>query len=436
MLGKPSFARPLPDNGIWTLTRNFYAPGGPGDNPFTGMGNVPGVPEATFVVSNQRWKKGIGTNNANIRVDAAQSDIGYLDNKFSGDDYDTAVGAGPELVTEGEEFASGWGGFGGGTAVQSTDQAFEGTYSLKTTGSSAFDGMQSDVNIAVVAATKYRVTTRVYGDGVASIVFRVIDGGNLSDKYGPGGTNGIVYPAGWNYVAWEFTADDTENLRMQSYSRFAGAFTVYYDVISLTTGELAFTSTWYDQIGSSDAVQTGTTLQPEMTREGVSVFDGSNDRVMSPYEMSQGDNFSFMIVMSHPVAEVSIPLCMDNVAARSWNFITRADDKIELPVWKSSSKSNVFSNATAWAGQGDTVFICTYDSSVGWVVEQNGTNQTVTTNTTGTVDTGASGTALGSRGDGTLFYDGNISGFAFWESTLTPTNATDLYNQWVINNAL
>ena len=198
----------------------------------------------------------------------------------------------------------------------------------------------------------------------------------------------------------------------------------------------AFLSKWYDQVASNNAVQATTTKQAETTIDGIHIFDGGNDNAISNYSMPQGDNFSMLIALDHPTAENSIAAAMDDGTNRSWNFTTRTDDRIELPVWKSSVKSGVFCNTTAWAGQGKTVFICAYDSAVGWTVQQDGSTQTVTTNTTGTVDTGPSGLALGSRGDGQQFYDGSIMDFGFWPKTLTSQEKTDIYTQWAINDAL
>ena len=401
---------------------------------WVGLGNV--VSGMTVGFSNQRLFTGLGVNNYNARVDATQYDIGYLDDVASGDDWDVATGAGAELVTEGTEFNSGWGDFSGGTAVQSTDQAYEGTYSLKTTGSAAFAGMQSDVNIAVVAATKYKVSTRVYGDGVASIVFRVIDGGNLSDKYGPGGTNGIVYPAGWNYVAWEFTADDTENLRMQSYSRFAGAFTVYYDEISLTTGELAYTSTWYDQVGSNDAVQTTTTQQPLVTRDGVHVFDGSNDILKSPFQLTDGDNYTVLIVLTSTTTSTTKDILsitdiantcirINRQSAANLSFDNRVGGAASPWRWDASA---------LWNG-GRGLLAITFESGVGANCKFNNVALTPTRfGNSGTTDTNIGEIEIqgnGSTGNGedavemVAIYDG---------TTLTDQNLTDIYNQWLIND--
>jgi len=75
------------------LRRGIISSGLSGES-FVGLGDVVGVPSAAFAVSNQRWNAGLGTNNAEIRVIAATSDIGYDGDKFSGPEWDTATTSG------------------------------------------------------------------------------------------------------------------------------------------------------------------------------------------------------------------------------------------------------------------------------------------------------------------------------------------------------
>lgn len=264
------------------------------------------------------------------RVDTTPTDINHIapDGLFDSATHDSITGRGPELVTNGEEFESGWNTLPDATITRDTSNVKVGTHSLKSTGSSSFSGTRSDQNIAVVAG-EYIFSCWVYGDGVNNITIQINAGGGINEHYGPGGANGQIYPTGWTYVTFPFTSTGTNNLRVSIYNRYAGVYTWYVDAVSIRAGQPAYAHTLYDAYGGNNAVQTTEVNQSLLLRLGALKLDAS-DYFISPVQLTDGDNFSILMTYRSTSWGSNLRvLAMDDAVNRNWVLIeSNADNRM------------------------------------------------------------------------------------------------------------
>lgn len=404
----------------------------PGGAPYTGFLDAIETP-ASFVMSNQKAYSDYADDNSIIRVDATPSTIGFSNNLFDSTAWDTAVGPEVDIVTDGKEFESGWGGMGGGLVNRATSPVKFGTYSLESECPVRFDGFQTAVNIPVVAGDSYRVAMWVYGNGVNKITLRTINASNVNDQYSDEGSGGFTYPAEWTLVEWEFTAIATENLRMQGYNNTAAAGTFYIDDVYIYAGKTAYGTTVYGQIDEVDVVQATELVQPSVLRLGESKFNNAEYYKNTSFP-APTTKFSFMvnINLDNFAANQGI-IAQDDFVERQWSCQVTSSDQIKFTARIGGVGPFVTIDNAESKLQGRHMLGMSYDSVTGIKMYIDGIETTVTGTLTGVINTGTADFTIGSFSDGSSPLVGEVGTVATFNETLSDQDHLDAYNQYISN---
>lgn len=124
-------------------------------------------------------------------------------------DYGVSFGLGNELIVDaqmqyygGSEISGGWTTYSSSTmTMQSTEQKYEGNYSLKFVATTNYDGVRTIFNSATLAGSKYKVSGWIYSTQNLVYVF-ARKGDNSGDHTGQLFS---ITPNQWNFFQYDYT---------------------------------------------------------------------------------------------------------------------------------------------------------------------------------------------------------------------------------------
>lgn len=211
-----------------------------------------------------------------------------------------------------------------------------------------------------------------------------------------------------------------------------------WDTATTSGANSAFTSTWYDQVGSDDPGQGSITLQPETTRKGVHVFDGSNDYMTSPYKLTDGDNWSVLLnINTSAWVTNDMFMAFDDTSDRALRIYAANSTNLNIRVWKGGGADDATIPRGDLGDGSNHLLGLTWDSSVGLTASVDGVSQTVTGTAGGTVDVPSAILSICATATGGNICENEYDTICIYNgASLSPQNHTDIYNQYVINDAL
>ena len=207
-----------------------------------------------------------------------------------------------------------------------------------------------------------------------------------------------------------------------------------WDSASNNGTEILFCTIANDNISTNDGAQITEAKQGILTREGGIQYDGSNDNILSPYMLGNGDNFSICVFGSDNGSVNNNDICSQwETGATTWIMRVSSTSLKQLTLFLriAGTKSFIFDVPSYFDGSNPDI-IFTYDSAVGVKCYANGVLQS----STGAIP--ALGTVDNLLGRLTVPSTGGISGFAkqttdgiiIYERTLTPAETLTAHNRY------
>jgi len=243
----------------------------------------------------------------------------------------------------------------------------------------------------------------------------------LTSAYATGGLDGVNYrngtTAATGSLGWVSNKFDVDG----------------WDTASTSGSQSLFTTSILDQISSNDLAQVGTTLQPELLRPGQSSTDGVNDKLVSPYTLGNGDNFTIYLFTKDMGTAKFAAICQqfEGAGVRSWK-ISAANPglgRFEIAYETASGSLNyTWLVPTYYDGSTYPVIAISFSSATGAICYANGVAQSLFS-TTGTIDTvlttGAKLEIIGKQ---------DLEGFAMTHDTNSQVEIQAVVDQWDLNN--
>jgi hypothetical protein len=191
-----------------------------------------------------------------------------------------------------------------------------------------------------------------------------------------------------------------------------------------------------DETNAHDATYNGA-LYSQTGKINTSIgFDGDNDyaNVGHLSEIEDGDDFTVSAwIRGHAWDDgVRCTFFSGDIAGNNRSVTIRvdpADSKVEMYVWNTLNVGHTIKGGTALTANGATWYhvVGTYDGS-NLKLYVNGSSDAVAVAHTGNLDDITGDYRIGSCGDGSQFFHGEIDEVGLWDRAITSAEVTSLYN--------